>query len=159
MRIERALNRMAGGREEIAERQQRGTIDEESLPGKIGEIENPGRGSGGRRGTLALAALPGFGKILGQSEKSEKEAAGGGRGGRRATLYDISAFGTAFANLRGINSATLALGDQKVTTYSPTTRIRNSCTSWSQKMPMANYDISGTKRYIIDPRLEKKLKI
>ena len=110
MRIERALNRMAGGREEIAERQQRGTIDEESVQGKIGEIENPGRGSGGRRGTLALAALPGFGKILGQSEKEPE----GGRRGRRSTMYDISALGTAFANLRGINSAALTLGDQKV---------------------------------------------
>ena len=100
---------MAGGGEEVAERQQRGgTNNVESVAGKIGETENPGRGSGGRR--VSLAALPGFGKILGQSEKEPE----GGRRGRRSTMYDISALGTAFANLRGINSAALTLGDQKV---------------------------------------------
>ena len=103
------MKRMAGGGEEIAERQQRGgTNNVESVAGKIGETENPGRGSGGRR--VSLAALPGFGKILGQSEKEPE----GGRRGRRSTMYDISALGTAFANLRGINSAALTLGDQKV---------------------------------------------
>ena len=99
---------MGGTSEEIEERQQRRTIDVESI-GHILEVESEhrGRGSGGRRGTLA--ALPGFGKILG----GDKE---GGRGGRRAnTIYDISALGTAFANLRGINNAALTLGDQKVT--------------------------------------------
>ena len=101
---------MADGREEINERDQNRTIDVAPSMGKILEVEseNRGRGSGGRRGTLA--ALPGFGKILG----GDKEHSGG-RGGRRATLYDISALGSAFANLRGINNAALTLGDQKVT--------------------------------------------
>ena len=95
---------MAGGREDIDEKDQPGTS-----MGKILEVESetPGRGSGGRRGTLA--ALQGFGKILG----GDKEPAGG-RGGRRATMYDISALGSAFANLRGINTQALTLGDQKV---------------------------------------------
>ena len=97
---------MVGGTEEIGERHQRQTIDVESHGLEV-ESENRGRGSGGRMGTLA--ALPGFGKILG----GDKE---GGRGARRAsTIYDISALGTAFANLRGINSQALTLGDQKVT--------------------------------------------
>ena len=97
---------MAGGREDIDERDQPGTSMGKNLQV---ESENPGRGSGGRRGTLA--ALQGFGKILG----GDKEPAAG-RGGRRvSTIYDISALGSAFANLRGINTQALTLGDQKVT--------------------------------------------
>ena len=107
---------MTDEREEIGERQQCETIDvESSVPNKVNENSgrgsgsgsgDRGRGSGGRRGTLA--SLPGFGKILGQSEKEP-------RGGRRAsTIYDISALGQTFAQLRGINTRALTLGDQKV---------------------------------------------
>ena len=70
------------------------------------EIENEdrGRGSGGRRGTLAQ--LPGLSKIMGNDRDRHQ--------GRRATMYDISVLGNAFANLRGINSTVLASADQKV---------------------------------------------
>ena len=71
MRIERALNRMAGGREEIAERQQRGTIDEESLPGKIGEIEKYKEVRSAQNGGKAYKSLKNFTKV-GQRKKVPK---------------------------------------------------------------------------------------
>ena len=87
-----------GGTSETHERK-RGTID----MSKELENEERGRGSGGRRGALAL---PGLGKIMGNDRDRHQ--------GRRATMYDISVLGNAFANLRGINSTVLASADQKV---------------------------------------------
>ena len=87
-----------GGTSETHDRKQ-GTID----MSKELENEDRGRGSGGRRGTLAL---PGLGKIMGNDRDRHQ--------GRRATMYDISVLGNAFANLRGINSTVLASADQKV---------------------------------------------
>lgn len=81
---------MQGGTEELGERAS-------APPNMIANIER-GRGSGGRMGQL-----PGFGKILGNGDKEPA----GGRGG-------ISALGSAFANLRGINSAVMTSADQKV---------------------------------------------